>query len=186
MIALFSLFDSGNFYLHALFAAFIHEFGHITAAVMVKCKIRSLEFLPFGIRMKMADAIEVLPRGKSLFIIACGPSVNILCFFIISFLNKGIYDASIVHFATALFNLLPIGTLDGGKIVFEILGIWFKPQKIQQFCDIISLLLAVLLFLLGFALLIYTGYNFSLILTSIYFALVIIYKQKSKSEIFSS
>jgi len=185
MIAFFSVFDSKNFYLHALFAAIIHEFGHIIAAVIVKCKIKSLEFLPFGIRMRMAEEIDVLPRGKSLFIIACGPFVNLLCCLIITLLSKKFSQAVIIHFVTALFNILPIGTLDGGRIMSELLGIWFEPQKIQKICDGISLLLAIVLFLLGSAFLIYTGYNFSLILTSVYIAVMVIYKQKPKSEIFS-
>ena len=185
MITFFSLLNSGNIYLHALFVAFIHEFGHLAATIIVDCKISCVEFLPFGIRMRLAAAINTLPRHKSLLIIIFGPLANILSFFSIFLLSKKMCDAAIIHLATAIFNLLPIGTLDGGKILCEILGVWFEFEKSQQICDVISLGLAVGLFFLGFVLLIYTGYNFSLILTAIYLSAVIIYKQKPKSEIFS-
>lgn len=186
IITFFSLSNSGNFYLYALFAAFIHEFGHLVAAIIVNCKISCVEFLPFGIRMRLTNAINTLPWYKSLFIIISGPLANILCFILIYLLNKGMCDAAITHLAIAIFNLLPIGTLDGGKILYEILGACFKFKKCQQICDVISLVVAIGLFFLGSVLLIYTGYNFSLILTAIYLSVVIIYKQKPKTEIFSS
>ncbi len=178
MITLFSLFDKTNTAVCALFAAFIHEFGHIAAAIIVRCSIKEIAFMPFGIRMRMNKSLDLLPTMRKLFIIAAGPAVNLLCFTAIFTLEGEVNDAALIHLITALFNLLPIGTLDGGKILYELLSVKIKTRKTEQICDIISFFVAVLLLLLGAAVLLETGYNISLFVTAVYVAIMIIIRQK--------
>ena len=178
MVTLFSLFDETSLSVFALFSAFIHEFGHIAAAIIARCSIKEIALMPFGIRMTMKKSLDLLPIKKKIFIIAAGPTVNLLCFTAIFALEKKINGGALIHLITALFNLLPIGTLDGGKILYELLSVKIKIGKVEQICDIISFFTAVLLLFLGMAVLFETGYNISLIVTAIYISIMIIIRQK--------
>lgn len=178
MLALFSFYDKTGIAFCAIFAALMHESGHIFAAGLCKCTIKELAFKPFGIRMRLKTPLSLLDTKNKLIVLSAGCTVNFICFFTLSFLSGRVTDASLVHLITALFNLLPAGTLDGGRILYELLSLKISDNKAQLFCDIISLFSACSLFILGSAVLIKTGYNVSLMITAAYLFLMVIVRQK--------
>lgn len=178
MMALFSYFDESGIFLAAFFSALLHESGHIIATVILKIPIKELAFKPFGIRMKLRTPMELVSFKKKIIVLLGGCIVNFLCFFLFWALCRKISDYALIHLITAIFNLLPSGTLDGGRILSEILLLKIDAQKTAIFCDVVSIIFAILLFVLGFFILVKTKYNFSLLITAIYLFIMVIVRQK--------
>ena len=85
----------------------------------------------------------------------------------------------LINLALFIFNSLPIGTLDGGRILFAVLNKVFKTLKIAEFVfDIISFFTVSLLILLAFYAFFKSGYNVSLVITSIYLLLMLLNRQR--------
>ena len=178
MLALFSYFDESGIFLAAFFSALLHESGHIIATILLKIPIKELAFKPFGIRMKLKTSMELVPFREKIIVLFGGSAVNFLCFFLFWVLCGRISDYALIHLITAVFNLLPSGTLDGGRILCEILSLRTDDRKTEIFCDIISLIFAILLFIFGFYILVKTKYNASLLITAVYLFIMVIVRQK--------
>lgn len=107
-----------------LFAiVFIHECGHAAAAALLGCRVLSIQMLPFGGVAVIEDGGR-LTAGREIIIALAGPLQNILMVGITMLLqcaNLGdpVFLAYIIqgNLLIALFNLLPVLPLDGGKIV---------------------------------------------------------------------
>lgn len=178
MLALFSYFDESGIFLAAFFAALLHESGHLMATILCKIPIKELAFKVFGIRMKLKTSLELCPFKHKIIVLLGGCIVNFLCFFLFWAICEKISDFALIHLITAFFNLLPSGTLDGGRILSEILSLKIDARKTEIFCDIVSIIFALLLFVLGFFILVKTKYNFSLLITAIYLFIMVIVRQK--------
>lgn len=176
LLALFAFCDKSGLMLVAISSALIHELGHIVMAVLLGFGVKELYFAPFGIRMILKTPLSVAKSTKKIAVLLAGCFVNLVLFLIFWFL--GYKTAAYIQLITATFNILPAGTLDGGRILHEILSMHLEADRAQTITDIISLLSAALLFLLGSFVLVKSGYNFSLILTSIYLAIMVIIRQK--------
>ena len=176
MLTFFSLCDKSGLFIIAFLTALIHELGHIITAGILRLSIKSISFLPCGIKMNLNKPLSLVKRSKKLILFASGSTVNVLCFILIFLFSKEINVAALVHLVTAIFNLLPVGTLDGGRILKELL-ITENIEKGERICDFISLILAAVLFVFGAITLFKTKYNLSLIITSLYLALTVIIKQ---------
>ncbi len=178
LLALFSLFDKTYLALSAFFAALIHESGHILSAALLGAGVKELAFMPFGIRMRLKIPLDMLHSGKKIIILSAGCVFNLFCFVLFSLLSSRITDTALIHLVTAIFNLLPSGTLDGGRILLEILSLKLSYRTAERILSVISLFSSAVLFLLGAAVLIKTGYNISLLITSVYLCFMVIIRQK--------
>ncbi|GJM75651.1 hypothetical protein HMSSN036_78670 [Paenibacillus macerans] len=100
---------------------FIHELGHVTAARMYGIRVLSVQMLPFGGVAVMEDAGD-LTAGREIAIALAGPLQNALLILASLLLHAaGLWDGPFLDYfiqsniLIALFNLLPILPLDGGK-----------------------------------------------------------------------
>lgn len=116
---------TGNFIeLITLFAiVFIHECGHAAAAALLGCRVLSIQMLPFGGVAVIEDAGNITAR-REIIIALAGPFQNILMVGVVLLLKYGnlgdpVFLDYIIqgNLLIALFNLLPVLPLDGGKIV---------------------------------------------------------------------
>ncbi len=180
MLALFSFYDKTGIAFCAITAALLHECGHVAAAALSACQIKELSFQPFGIKMRLKKPLSLLDTKRKLLVLSAGCAVNFVCFFLLLALNRKPTNTALVHLITALFNLLPAGTLDGGRILLELLSLRCPGNRAEQICDIISLLSAAALFVLGSIVLVKTGYNISLMITAAYLFVLVIFRQKKK------
>ena len=176
MLALFSFYDRSGTLLLALLSALLHEMGHVLAAQLCGLGVKELEFMLFGIKMVLKKPLSLVLIKPKLFVLSAGAAVNIILFILFSFLSYK--TAALINLATAIFNLLPAKTLDGGRILLEILNLKFDPSLSEKISDIVSLLFSALLFIMGAFVLCYSGYNLSLVITSIYLAITVIMRQK--------
>lgn len=132
--------------------AFVHELGHISAAIACKIKVDKIKFLPFGFFCVMED-LDTIHYLKSFIIILCGPCTYFISLFLLKLFfqlnmislityQQGIYSNNLIF----LFNLLPIIPLDGSKIlkIFLELFLPYKTAaKILTFLSLLSLFVLI-------------------------------------------
>lgn len=115
---------TGNFLeLVALFAiVFVHEMGHIAAAKWCGITVLSVQMLPFGGVAVMEDTGH-LSGWREISIALAGPLQNVILILVAWIIHlAGLWDGFFLTYfihcnlLIALFNLLPILPLDGGKI----------------------------------------------------------------------
>ncbi len=176
LLALFAFCDKSGLMLLAISAAIIHELGHIVAAELLDLGVKELYFAPVGIRMILKKPLSIVNTSRKIAVLSAGCAVNLVLFAVFMLFSQK--KAALIQLITALFNFLPAGTLDGGRILYEILSIKLDVGRVQKIADLVSLFSAAVLFLLGSLVLIYSEYNFSLLITSIYLAITVIMRQK--------
>ena len=144
-----------NFLLFSLIII-IHEFGHVTASLIYKWKIKKVVILPRG-GITIFDEIISKYLNEEFVILIFGPLFQIIFYLIYTYIfgfNQILYNYNLI---LLLFNLLPIYPLDGYKLLNIILNIFFSFKLSHLISIIISLIINILL-------VIYIVLNFNLIL----------------------
>ncbi|WP_433945889.1 M50 family metallopeptidase [Paenibacillus sp. SN-8-1] len=131
----------------ALFGiVFVHELGHVAAARWFGIPVISVTMLPFGGNAVMEDNGNIT-AGKEIVIALAGPLQNLLLIGITLLLyQNGVWEGAFpVYFIKcnlliALFNLLPILPLDGGKISQALCSLSLSYHSTILWCTRISVL----------------------------------------------
>lgn len=172
----------GTLYVFAIvICAALHEFAHIFAVFLTKAQIEKVHIMPFGVEIILINK-NSLSYTQEIFVSIAGPAVNLVLFFaviiseavfgynyILSFLAAG-------NFFLFLINMLPIMPLDGGRALYALLLLKKDIVKAAFLSDLISFITIIPVVILGFYFLALTGYNFSLIIISIYLIIIFITK----------
>jgi stage IV sporulation protein FB len=110
-----------------LFAVLVHEFSHMLVAAWFGVRTDRLRLLPFGAEVSIDCTF--LPRDKKILILLGGPIGNIVLAIILSSLlwlfPQAFLVVEVLIIANAvpgILNLLPIYPLDGGKILYLLVG----------------------------------------------------------------
>jgi len=113
----------------------IHELGHVAAAKAFGWQVREVKLLPFG-GVATIDAGAAAPAREELIVAVCGPLQNgLMIGFALVVIAAGWGDPVWwtyflrANLIIALFNLLPIYPLDGGRILFVALGKLFTYHR---------------------------------------------------------
>lgn len=163
--------------------AVCHELGHIIAMKMLNTTTNN-------IRLSLFDANindnykhrRTLP--SELFVILSGVAVNLTLCLVSFVVYKNTNINEFLSFSTAnmflaVFNLLPVESLDGGNAIYVILIKFVEEQTAETILQIISFVILLPLATIGFIILIKSQYNFTLLFTSCYLMSIIVLK-KSK------
>lgn len=137
-------------YAYALIFAGIHELTHTIIASKYEVFCEEIILSPIGFCAKLSGVWKTQSKDE-LRILLAGPASNIffaILFFILCILSQGwlAQKASIIfqiNIFLALFNLLPMNPLDGGKILFVLVSRNISIMKSQQFCYQISLVIYI-------------------------------------------
>lgn len=109
-------------YVWLMLFAFIHEMAHTIVGLILKLKPKTIEIQPFGVGI-IFESFENSEKNKIIVAIA-GPIANILIALIFIFIKtKAQITIICVNILLALFNLIPIYPMDGGRILKAILTI---------------------------------------------------------------
>lgn len=160
-------FDRSGKMLWGMFAAVLHELGHLTAMLLLLGHApREISVTPFGIRIGSSPLAE-FEKGN-LMVLAAGSGVNFLSFAAtFGFLP----DFAWVSLLLGLFNMLPVENMDGGGILRIALEKIMSEDSAVRVMNIVSWLTLTAMLMLGIHVLFITGYNFTLIGAALLLAL---------------
>ena len=158
---LFLLTSQLEMYLLLMLFAIIHELGHLAAGLILKFKPEEIKLTPVGlqIQFKVSDEEYKLNNVKSYtikkaIIALAGPLTNfIIATIMIAIAQINIdlqytYIFSLIVYSNlliAMFNLIPIYPMDGGRVVKEILSIILGKTKAYKITYMISKTVLILL-----------------------------------------
>ena len=165
--SLFLILDKSGLMSASLLASTLHESAHITTMILLKSAPLSISVKCYGLEIKSPSCA----KKQAILIALAGPFANLIVFAICEFLYI-IYRAeflmyfSYINLAIALFNLLPISSLDGGDVVCEVTSFFFDDKTAKSITRIMSVIISLLLLILG-VLLAFKG-NFSILLIGVF------------------
>ena len=175
--------DVSGLVLLAILSSLIHEFGHIFTMIMQKNYIKAIKFHPFGI--DIVDSNRTLYNySKNILVLISGSTTNFLIALILKMLyfytrNPIINIVFYQNIYIGILNLLPIGVLDGGQIVFIILSKKIGINRAYKIIQFTSILFLVPLAILGFLVLFRSKYNFSLLFLGCCLISCLIFKEET-------
>ncbi|WP_295587275.1 peptidase M50 [uncultured Oscillibacter sp.] len=110
-----------------LSAAGLHEAGHYLVLRLLGAQVRSVHVGVLGMKMEVVPGR--LSYGGELAAVLAGPAVNLLCGTVLAAAGERWLAAAGAHLALAMFNLLPIRPLDGGRAL-TIGAVWLAgPER---------------------------------------------------------
>lgn len=151
----------------------LHELGHIVLGVLLGKKVNAVKLLPVGLNVSLGESTYT--RWESIIIYISGPFVNILLFILSSILNTYYLFSSddmrffiLVNIYLAVFNMIPVLPLDGGKIFRDVMALRIGLLLANNYAVKASLILSTLLIVLGAVQLFNNLHNFSLFIIGLY------------------
>lgn len=164
---------SGAFFLGA---SVLHELAHVGSMVALGTPPAQVRCTALGCRI-----ITSVSQRLSYFQTACvslaGPAANILVAMFLFVAGLGSHPFAMANLVLGVLHILPIEPLDGGLALRAVLCRRFTPQTASRATCAISLLLLLPLATLGFLLLLYTRYNFTLLFLSVYLMLYFVLRE---------
>lgn len=139
---------------------------------MLICK-KNLSFVKinaFSVDIIQKDLL--LSYSQELFILTCGPVLNIIFYIILQAIYSIIKIEILESFAVqnlliGIMNLLPISSLDGGQILSIVLKKFFDDEKSYRISCIVSVVFIIPLISFGFYLFL-QSFNISIFILMIY------------------
>ena len=152
-LLLFLVTNQLEIYALVMIFALIHELAHLVTGMLMGLKPETLRIMPLGFCIEFKTNIEdynkkILKSNilsvKKIIIAIAGPFINliIVLFGILYNIDTNIIYANLLIF---LFNMLPIYPLDGGRILKNILKMFFANRKANDYTNIISNVLVIVL-----------------------------------------
>lgn len=173
LLAVLLFLDENNIVPWGLLACFLHELGHIAFIYLLGGKVKAFHLSVVG--------AEIIPMRKRLFsyqeellIAAAGPLISFAWAMISASCahiyrnNENMLLFSGLNLAAGLFNLLPVGPLDGGRILKTQLLKRHSLQEGEQIYQSISSFFSIAVLSLGIFHMLWLGGNITLLLTGIW------------------
>ena len=167
VITVFLLLDQTGFGLSALVVCGVHEMAHLLMMTVFGISAEKILFYGAGIRITSTQTEYARPSIKAAVLLA-GCAANFICAAVL-FMGEH-PSAAAINLFTGIFNLLPIGELDGAGLL-KIFAIRFcKPENVDRIMKIAAIVCSVFCA----AVIILFGKNFSFTLLSTVIYLIII------------
>ncbi len=181
MLAFLLLMDTTGLMSASLVAVTAHETGHLVAMKCVKCPPTEIKF---GIGGVLIVGHSFSTFFENIIISLSGPLVNLLLFSLLWGLGAltnsfTLLTFSVVQLIVGAVNLLPVKGLDGGTVI-KLLLLKFTKFNVDLVCNIVSIVFACVMLVLGFGVAVENVSNPSLLLLSIYIIILMLCR---KSEL---
>lgn len=163
--------DDQGVVLWAILAAVLHELGHYAAIQAFGGRIALIRLTCTGAEMVLA-ARRPLSKAGQLCAALAGPAVNLILAALSAraavVWGETAYLFAGLNLALAIFNLLPVEQLDGGRVFHIIMTLLLPEYWALRMTRMLSLGIAVALTLLGAVLVLQRGGSFTLLLTALW------------------
>jgi len=174
--------------------AVIHELGHLLAGLLLGMKPEKLEIMPYGIsisfKMNPQDYNNKIKNGnklelKKIIVALAGPLTNVIMIIIIAKMNLNIFASLTIIYANcliAIFNLLPIYPLDGGRILKGILHISLGKKKALKYANNIAIITTAIITIISSIAILYLKNIAIFIIVIFLWSLVLIEDKKFRTK----
>lgn len=165
------LLDRENRIVCCFLAAVLHELGHVLMMLFCGVRVRGVKLRLFDVLIEADDAPTV---RTDILITLGGVAAN---FLFASILCPFSLKTGLPHLALGVFNLLPVISLDGGHLLGILLAKRLSPHKVDTILHITTFIILLPLLTAGIYMLFQSGYNYSLLLISLYLIAVLFVKK---------
>ena len=163
------LFDREGRTVSCLLAAFLHECGHLVTMRILSYRVREIRLRLFDVRISSDE-----PRcvRDDLLITLSGALSNFLFAPVFFFSDKLFFSNLLI----GAFNLLPVESLDGGRILMILLSKKLSLFTAEKILKLLSFVFLAPFLFCGIAVLLNTRYNYSLLAVSMYLLAVLLFR----------
>ncbi len=164
------LLDRENRVICCFAAALLHELGHLLMMRLFSVRVRGLKLRLFDV---LIEADEPASFRADICITLGGVLMNFIC--------AGIFcpfslKLGLPHVMLGIFNLLPVMSLDGGRLLYLLVTRRFSPRAGDVILKLTTFLFLLPLMTAGLYLLFQSGYNYSLLVISLYLTAILFIK----------
>lgn len=139
-----SIFFYGDMALYAMLfsSLLIHEAGHLLVAYFCRVSIQSVVLLPYGAEITFMAGEKIIPKHL-LWIAFGGPiataSLAIICVFLPELYKETLLQ---IQFTLFFFNMLPIWSLDGGRVVYALILLFYPSSRLYEYYVTLSFIMS--------------------------------------------
>ena len=163
LVAWMNYWDSQCLVPEALLACALHELGHYVVIRLLGRDVKLVRLTAIGAEMAVDRPLDYWQEGLAAL---AGPAVNLLLALVFCGWSRGQTFAGL-NLTLALFNLLPVGRLDGGRALSCTLSLLLGPDWAWRVGRGLDVAFGALLLLLGGAAL-FGGENPTLLLVALW------------------
>lgn len=124
LIAFLNYMDQQGIVMLSLLACFLHELGHVMAIRCMGGVVKQIRLTVVGAEISIKEGMSY---WRELWAAAAGPGMNLFLCGLFCFIPGGDVFAGL-NLVLAVFNLLPLGRLDGGRIASCTLSMTVGPE----------------------------------------------------------
>lgn len=170
--------DKSGYLIPTMAAVVIHEAAHLFSMKLYGCQPKKIRLIPASVEITRGFCPN---KRHEITVSLSGPIFNAIIFTIAYFLSNLLKSDILLNFAVinlviGFFNLLPFKGLDGGEILFIIIGMKIGEERAEKLLNCVNFTAGLIGLAIGVFLLFIGKFNVSVIIMSIYLLLSVIIK----------